>query len=581
MRHWYSLFALALAATLMVGCGGTSMDPDGGEGPSPDGETDSGLAIGKADGFLTGCAERAVVLLVNDPTVDEAVLKAGRVHTRARRNILANRPFGDIGSLDATPWVGPAAFRSLTAMVKPTCDAAPAPVSDVIMSPQAYDNSHLARVATLIDSAQRSLDIAMYSFRDGGISSALGRATARGVSVRMIFESASKDRSSLAGSKSAALEDMNVDVRWINKIMHHKFVIVDGPRDNALQSLGTTLATGSANWSSSAGTKFNENTVVISGGAELPLRFQQEFNHLWENSRPLDWNASLEFFASADVGPELAGDEEAVDVVFTSANFVVKQSSRYGPTFSVVRGSSVVSDRLVALIASAERSIHVASGHLRSRPVAEALMAKALSAPHVDIRVYLDGQEYISSWYHNKQEEQLQSCLATAVGNANRTQDCVDKGFLFGYALGLAGIPVRYKYYAYRWDYTYAPQMHHKYLVIDGGKLASGSYNLSDNAEHNTMENVVIYDADEYPDLVASFEDNFETLWRTGEAEGLYDDLLSDVTEGTGSVPLVFDSMALDWSQVSALKKALKEACPAVNSDAFRRNPGAHRFCDR
>ena len=74
---------------------------------------------------------------------------------------------------------------------------------------------------------------------------------------------------------------------------------------------------------------------------------------------------------------------------------------------------------------------------------------------------------------------------------------------------------VRYKYYAYRWHYSYAIQMHHKYMIVDGKRLFTGSYNYSDNAEHNTMENVVIYDAAAFPALVAAFVANFEALWQT------------------------------------------------------------------
>ncbi len=567
-------------ACLLLGCGGAG-DPLDSEGPSPDGEAESGLERGKADGFLGPCEERALVLLVNDPSVDEGVLKAGGVHLRARRNLLAGRPFDSVEAVDDTPWVGPVAFRALAGMVTAACAAAPPPIAEVIMSPQPYGDSHLHRVGELIDSAQRSLDIAMYSFRDGGVMDALERAAGRGVSVRMLFESASEDRRAPEGSRSARFEDWGVDVRWINKIMHHKFVLIDGPRDEGLQAIGATLATGSGNWSSSAGTRFDENTVFLRGSAELVLRFQQEFNRLWEHSRPLDWNPDLAFFASADVGPDLAADEPGVDAVFTSANFTVGESARYGPTFSVVRGSNTVSDRIVTLIAGARRSIHIASGHLRSRPVAEALLAKAVQAPEVDIRVYLDGQEYISSWYHGEQERRRQECLVAAGDSDTRAQDCNDKGFLFGYGLGLGGVSVRYKYYAYRWDYTYAPQMHHKYLVFDGETVASGSYNLSDNAEHNTMENLVIYRGSAYPELIAAFEDNFETLWRTGEAAGLYEALLEDAVNGDDAVPLVFEPMALDWERATALKKALRDACPAINSDDFRRNPGAHKWCDR
>ena len=57
-----------------------------------------------------------------------------------------------------------------------------------------------------------------------------------------------------AGTKSGKLEQIGVNVRYVNKIMHHKYVIIDGPRTSLDQAQSTTLITGSANWSSSAGT---------------------------------------------------------------------------------------------------------------------------------------------------------------------------------------------------------------------------------------------------------------------------------------------------------------------------------------
>ena len=71
-------------------------------------------------------------------------------------------------------------------------------------------------------------------------------------------------------------------------------------------------------------------------------------------------------------------DGPEVEAIFTSPNFDVRSSSR-GPTFTRVRGRSVVSDRIVELIDGAESSILVASGHMRSRPIADALIrAKAM-----------------------------------------------------------------------------------------------------------------------------------------------------------------------------------------------------------
>ena len=145
-----------------------------------------------------------------------------------------------------------------------------------------------------------------------------------------------------------------------------------------------------------------------------------------------------------------------------------------------------------------------------------------------------------------------------------------------------AVIEERFKHYSYRWHYTYAVQMHHKYVIIDERIVLSGSYNLSDNAEHNTMENVVIYDAVAFPGLVAEFVDNFETMWVTGIDDALYDALLDNVQNGTAAnVPIVYPSMALTWEQVTTLKRAIRDACTDVDSYELRTRPEAHYTCSR
>jgi len=247
----------------------------------------------------------------------------------------------------------------------------------------------------------------------------------------------------------------------------------------------------------------------------------------------------------------------------------------------VVSDRNTVSDRLVELIQGARKSIHIASGHLRSRPVAEALMARWAEDPSLDIRVYLDGQEYISEWYQDEQQKDLEDCLAAAGDSVSKTKKCIDSGYYFSYLVQSKGIALRFKYYCYRWDYHYAVQMHHKYMIIDDRVLASGSYNLSDNAEHNTIENVAIYDRAAFPDLVDAFEDNFEHIWQTGLSEGYYESLV-DLIENTGDpIPIVFDSMALGWDQVTNLKQLIRDNCTAVNSQDYRDNPQDHHTCVR
>jgi phosphatidylserine/phosphatidylglycerophosphate/cardiolipin synthase-like enzyme len=123
--------------------------------------------------------------------------------------------------------------------------------------------------------------------------------------------------------------------------------------------------------------------------------------------------------------------------------------------------------------------------------------------------------------------------------------------------------------------------MHHKYMVVDGATVASGSYNLSDNAEHATMENMVVYDGAEYQALADAFEANFESIWETGNPETGLAALQDRITDPSQSVPLVFDSLALDHPQVTALKALIRAECPAVDSTDYRTDPANHRFCPR
>lgn len=579
MRPLYARALTACGALLcLVAC------DDGIDAPASDALTDGrdDVALsGKADGGFSACQVDLVLAFLNDPATTAEAIKAVGVHTRAARNLATpeNRPYADLLAVDAVYYVGPVAMEQLGAWAAPQCET-PEPseaAAEVIFSPQSWSQSHLARVVELIEQTETSIDIAMYSFRDASIMDALEDAVGRGVTVRFLFESAADDRKDPEGTRSAALEDMGIEVRYVNKIMHHKFAIFDGPRTDLAAAETGTLATGSGNWSNSAGTRYDENTLFVEGDARLLLAFQQEFDLLWDNSRPVIWNEDIPPVPSVPVDDAEIAAAEGSDAWFTSDNFKTYVSNTYGPTFSTISGKDAVADELVALIAGAEQSIWIASGHLRSRPIAEALMARA--GDGLDIRVLLDGQEYVSLWAHNKQLGEQADCLEAAGTSASKIRKCLDKGFRYGYAVHEAGIALRYKYYAYRWDYSYAVQMHHKYLIVDGATVATGSYNYSDNAEHNTFENVTVLTAARYPALVQAYLTNFLSLWDQGRAEGHYDALMEDVAEGSDPFPIVFEPVALVWEEVDALKDAMSAACPDINSEPFRTDPASHQTC--
>lgn len=534
---------------------------------------------------------RAVLALVNDGAVTaDELLREARVTGDVGNAIVAHRDgadarpgtadddtFDTLRELDAIPGVGPATISRLYDYAKRK-GLVGGGATEVIFSPAPAEASHLVRIAKEIDLAQRSVDIAIYSYSDAGIAAALARATARGVKVRFVFNDAGDDSrqavAALAGTKSGKLEQSGVNVRFINQIMHHKFMIVDGPRDDLARAKTAHLVTGSANWSSSAARTFDENTVIFQNQEELVLRFQREFDTMWAHSRdfvskelPYELSTTVIAESAIPAGPN-------TDVLFTSSNFTARDT-----TFSTT-GTNTVADGLVAGIQSATRSIHIASGHLRSREVAEALIAKKQASPALDVRVYLDGQEYIAKGTHDIQVTKVETCLAAAGEAPAKKRACLDNDFLFGYQIGEAGIDVRYKYYAYRWDFSYAPQMHHKFMAVDGTTLYSGSYNLSDNAEHGTFENMMVLKGAEHAALIRAFEANFESIWKTGRDEHKLDAVNAKIEQG-GAFPIVFEPMALTWAEVTALKQKIRAACPSVDAPEYRSAAAAHTVCYR
>lgn len=502
---------------------------------------------------------------------------------RAARGIVNARPFATVAAVDAVPYVSARVLGILLEWANANGYGIRAAGVDAVFSPQLYPLSHNTRVAGLIDGAETSIDIAIYSFSDESIFDALERATDRGVAVRFIFETANADRkkegAALESSRSARLERFGINVRYVNKIMHHKFLIVDGPRDDVTAAATARVASGSGNWSYGAATRYDENTLFLTGERALTLSLQREFDHMWSHSRDFVYDATLPYeLSTAEIGlDDLATYQPSSDVaaLFTSDNFTAN-----GEMFRIRAGVDTIAPALVDAINRAEKSIRIASGHLRSRPVAEALMAKVKNNPEVAIRILLDGQEYISAYYNDVQHSNLTTCLIDAADSVSRNRRCMDRGFKYGLEVARAGMDVRFKFYSYRWHYSYAVQMHHKLMIIDDTEVWTGSYNLSDNAEHNTFENMFMVRGERYASVVASYVENFEALWELNRADGTYDALLDEVAIAP-VIPLVFTPMALNWDEVTDLKAAIKENCGDINTEAFRKHPESHRICQR
>ncbi|MDX2092634.1 MAG: phospholipase D-like domain-containing protein [Kofleriaceae bacterium] len=567
------------------------------DGEVEDGETDA-FPDGKADGGIDEGSPEAigVLALVNDPAMTAAKLKAeAGITTRVSNNIVKHRngadgqsgtgddnKFDTLRELDGVSYVGPTTLSALLEAARDRGLVQSGAKIDVVFSPQASPDGHTARIAQMIRGATKSVDIAIYSYSDAGIAAALADAVSRGVKVRFLFETANADRkivdaAARAASKSGKIEAQGIDVRYVNKILHHKFLIIDGPRDDASRAKTAKVVTGSGNWSSSAVTQFDENTMFIQDSAEIAASFQQEFDKLWNGSRDFVGPAPAQARSTANITVDSVPDEPGLGVLFTSPNF--KLGGADMTTWSVNKESTVVSDVWVDAIERAQTSIHIASGHLRLRPVAEALIAKKRAKPSFDIQVYLDQQEFISKSGHDAQVAEMEECLERATTPAQE-RDCQENDFLFSRALVDAGIDVKFKSFAYRWDHSYAPQMHSKYMVVDGKELISGSYNLSMNAEHASFENALHVSGAQHAGLVSAFEQNFTKIVKTGRAENLLAGLRSQISSGS-NIPLVFPSMALTYAEFESLRALIRQNCRVVDSAEYRANPGAHRTCPR
>ncbi|MDR0239740.1 MAG: phospholipase D family protein [Deltaproteobacteria bacterium] len=143
------------------------------------------------------------------------------------------------------------------------------------------------------------------------------------------------------------------------------------------------------------------------------------------------------------------------------------QDADYEVVFSP-RGNSL--ELVLKTISSARKSIRVAAYSFTSRPVAEAL-AEAYKRG-VDVKL-----------------------VADRAGNSDRNTVVA---FLVG-----QGVPVRlYGDYA---------SMHHKFMVIDGMHLQTGSYNYSVAAGNKNADNVLVLH--DMPMMVEQYTAEWERIW--------------------------------------------------------------------
>jgi phosphatidylserine/phosphatidylglycerophosphate/cardiolipin synthase-like enzyme len=129
-------------------------------------------------------------------------------------------------------------------------------------------------VENAIGAAKSEILMACYEFTSRDIAEALEAAAYRGVKVRIVADwKASHDRFTQVG----VLQDAGIPIRLDRHyaIHHNKFIVIDG----------TSLETGSFNYTTSADRHNAENALVLWNVPQIAEIYGREWERLWDESK--------------------------------------------------------------------------------------------------------------------------------------------------------------------------------------------------------------------------------------------------------------------------------------------------------
>jgi len=183
-------------------------------------------------------------------------------HARSVVFELARQELSEPHALKVIEWVEEA---SKLLAAKP--DANKSRKSEAFFSPE--DNC-TSKIIRLFQTARTKVDVCVFTITDDRIKDAILDAHQRGITVRIISDN---DKSNDLGSDIYQLERAGVPVRCdhTDYHMHHKFAIFDG----------SSMMTGSYNWTRSAA-RNNEENFIVTQDDSLVKAFTIAFDELWK-----------------------------------------------------------------------------------------------------------------------------------------------------------------------------------------------------------------------------------------------------------------------------------------------------------
>lgn len=123
-----------------------------------------------------------------------------------------------------------------------------------------------------INSAEKSIELAMYHFTSRVLSRALVTAVKRGVTVR-VFLDGENAREYYSKANFLKKKGVLVKLEKGEGLMHNKFCIIDDE----------LLITGSYNWTTSADLRNDENVIFINS-KEVARAYRVQFEKYWQGT---------------------------------------------------------------------------------------------------------------------------------------------------------------------------------------------------------------------------------------------------------------------------------------------------------
>ncbi len=314
-------------------------------------------------------------------------------------------------------------------------------------------------VASFLDAARRSLDLALYDVRLDGdeaqpVARALEEARTRGVAVRILYNVDHPGPIPVPPPPQAVpdlIEALPVATRavpGIPDLMHHKYAVRDGE----------AVLTGSTNWTEDSWTR-QENLFAVVASPAVAATYRDDFEQLW---------VSGDVAASGLVEP----DAHAVGTARVRAWFT--------PGFG-----EALAQRIADSIGRARRRIRICSPVITSGPILGTL-AQVASDRRVDLAGAVDAtqvEQVIEQWHEN--------------GNASWKVPLLSAVLERAAFAGKRSTP---------WGPGSTHDFMHAKLTVADETVFLGSYNLSRSGESNA-ENVLEIEDGALADRLAAYVD--------------------------------------------------------------------------